>query len=350
MEYQKLGDSDLLVSAICMGTMTYGQQNTIEEAHQQLDYAVSQGVNFIDTAEMYPVPGRAETQGLAEEYIGKWLFKQQRDKVIIASKVAGPNYKVKYPQIGWIREGKNRINRQNVKQAVEDSLRRLSTDYIDLYQIHWPDRYVPLFGAPDYDPNQERDTIPIVEQLEVFAELIKAGKVRYLGLSNETPWGVCEFCKLATQLGLPKVVSIQNAFNLINRVFHINLAEACRFNRLGLLAYSPLAFGLLTGKYLQGMPEKSRLALFPGFGRRYQKQNAAEAVKAYVEIANKYSLTPAQLALAFVRSRWFVTSAIISVTTIAQLKENLSSIKVELDEQILAEIDAVHSHYPNPTP
>lgn len=350
MEYKQLGDSDLLVSAICMGTMTYGQQNTIEEAHQQLDYAVSQGVNFLDTAEMYPVPGRAETQGFAEECIGKWLSKQQRDKIIITSKVAGPNHKVKYPQIDWIREGKNRINRPNIKQAVEGSLQRLGTDYIDLYQIHWPDRYVPLFGAPDYDPSQERDTIPIAEQLQVFTDLIKAGKIRYLGLSNETPWGVCEFCNLAKQLGLSKVVSVQNAFNLTNRLFHLHLAETCRFNNVGLLAYSPLAFGLLTGKYLQGIPEKSRLALFPGFGRRYQKPNVVEAVKAYVEIADKYGFTPAQLALAFVRSRWFVTSTIIGVTTIPQLKDNLSSTQVELDDQILAEIDLVHSLYPNPTP
>ncbi|MBO1351493.1 MAG: NADP(H)-dependent aldo-keto reductase [Hormoscilla sp. GUM202] len=344
MEYKKLGDSDLLVSEICLGTMTYGQQNTIEEAREQLDYAVAQGINFIDGAEMYPVPGRPETQGKTEEYIGEWLVKQQRDKVIIATKIAGPS------RMEWIRGEKRRVDRANVEQAVSDSLKRLRTDYIDLYQIHWPDRYVPLFGAPDYDPSRSRDTVPIAEQLEVFADSIKAGKIRYLGLSNETPWGVCEFCHLAGQLGLPKVVSIQNAFNLTNRQFQIHLAEACRFNNVGLLAYSPLAFGLLTGKYLNGIPENSRLALFPGFGQRYEKQNVTEAVHCYVEIARQHGISPAQLALAFVRSRWFVTSTIIGATTMAQLKENISSIDVKLDPDLLAELDAVHIRYPNPTP
>jgi len=345
MEYKQLGDSELLVSEICLGTMTYGQQNTSEEASEQLDYAVAQGVNFIDTAEMYPVPSRAETQGKTEEYIGKWLVKQQREQLIIASKIAGPS-----PKIPWIRSENRRIDRVNIEQAVEDSLKRLQTDYIDLYQIHWPDRYVPLFGAPDYDPSQERDTVPIVEQLEVFADLITAGKIRYLGLSNETPWGVCEFSHLAKQLELPKVVSIQNAFNLTNRVFHTHIAEACRFHNLGLLAYSPLAFGMLTGKYINGIPENSRLALFQGFGQRYEKSNLAEAVKEYVAIANKHGISPAQMGLAFVRSRWFVTSTIIGATTMEQLQENLSSVEVNLDDEILAAINAVHAKYPNPTP
>ncbi|MBC6454782.1 MAG: aldo/keto reductase [Hormoscilla sp. SP5CHS1] len=344
MEYKKLGDSDLLVSEICLGTMTYGQQNTIEEAREQLDYAVAQGINFIDGAEMYPVPGRPETQGKTEEYIGEWLVKQQRDKVIIATKIAGPS------RMEWIRGEKRRVDRANVEQALSDSLKRLRTDYIDLYQIHWPDRYVPLFGAPDYDPSRERDTVPIAEQLEVFADSIKAGKIRYLALSNETPWGVCEFCHLAGQLGLPKVVSIQNAFNLTNRQFQIHLAEACWFNNVGLLAYSPLAFGLLTGKYLNGIPENSRLALFPGFGQRYEKHNVTEAVHCYVEIARQHGISPAQLALAFVRSRWFVTSTIIGATTMAQLQENISSIDVKLYPDLLAELDAVHIRYPNPTP
>ncbi|MCU0545128.1 MAG: NADP(H)-dependent aldo-keto reductase [Oscillatoriaceae cyanobacterium Prado104] len=345
MEYKKLGDSDLLVSEICLGTMTYGQQNTVDEAAQQLDLAFAKGVNFIDTAEMYPVPGQPETQGKTEEYIGKWLVKQRRDRVIVATKVAGRSSRLK-----WIREGKNQIDRPNVEQAVNDSLKRLQTDYIDLYQIHWPDRYVPLFGAPDYDISQEGKTVPILEQLEVFADLIKAGKIRYLGLSNETPWGVCEFCILAEKHGLPKVVSIQNAFSLTNRTFHINLAETCRFKNVGLMAYSPLGFGLLTGKYLHGIPENSRLALFAGFGQRYEKTNLNDAVKAYVEIAKKYNLSPAQMALAYVRSRWFVTSTIIGATTIKQLEENLGSLDVTLHEDILAEINAVHAKYPNPTP
>lgn len=345
MKYNKLGESNLNVSEICLGTMTYGQQNTIEEAHQQLNHAVAEGVNFIDTAEMYPVPTRAETQGKTEEYIGEWLVKQQRHKLIIATKIAGAS-----TRITWIRGGNLRVNRANIQQAVEDSLRRLQTDYIDLYQIHWPDRYVPLFGAPDYDPNNERDTTPIAEQLEVFAELIKAGKIRYLGISNETAWGVCEFCNLAEKLALPKIVSIQNAFSLVNRIFHINIAEACRFNNVGLMAYSPLAFGLLTGKYLQGIPENSRVALFPGFEQRYRKTNLTEAITAYVKIAHKNNITPAQLALAYVRSRWFVSSTIIGATTMEQLKENISSLEINLTEEIIAEIDAIHAQYPNPTP
>ncbi|MDY7015269.1 MAG: aldo/keto reductase, partial [Cyanobacteriota bacterium] len=302
MEYNKLGDSDLLVSEICLGTMTYGQQNTVEEAAEQLDYAIANGVNFIDTAEMYPVPSRAETQGKTESYIGEWLVKQQRDKLIVATKIAGPS-----PRLNWIRGETHCIDRANIEQAIDTSLKRLQTDYIDLYQIHWPDRYVPLFGSAPYDPANERDTVPITEQLEAFADFIKAGKIRYLGLSNETPWGVNEFCRLAETLGLPKVVSIQNAYSLTNRVFEIHLSETCRFNNVGLLAYSPLGFGLLTGKYLDGIPEKSRLALFQGFGQRYEKGNMPKAVKEYVDVARRYSLSPAQMALAFARSRWFVT-------------------------------------------
>ncbi|MEA5573079.1 NADP(H)-dependent aldo-keto reductase [Calothrix sp. UHCC 0171] len=345
MQYNQLGDSDLKVSEICLGTMTYGHQNTIEEAHQQLDYAVSQGVNFLDAAEMYPVPPRAETYGFTEAYIGEWLKQQQRDKLIVATKIAGPGRHMK-----WVRDGVNTIDRNNLKQAVDDSLKRLQTDYIDLYQIHWPDRYVPLFGNAIFDPNQERETVAIAEQLSVFADLIKAGKIRYVGLSNETPWGITTFSHISQQLGLPKVVSIQNAYNLLNRMFDWALAEASYRENIGLLAYSPLAFGFLSGKYLHGKPEKTRISLFAGFGQRYNKPNVNDAVAAYVEIAHKHNLTPAKLALAFVRSRWFVSSTIIGATTLEQLKENLESIDVVLDEEILAELDVVHTRYPNPAP
>lgn len=345
MHYKQLGESDLKVSEICLGTMTYGQQNTIEEAYQQLDYAIAQGVNFIDTAEMYPVPARAETQGLTEAYIGEWLKRQQRDKFIIATKIASPGRGMR-----WLRDGAKAIDRANVMQAVEDSLKRLQTDYIDLYQIHWPDRNVPLFGQTVYDPTQERETIPIAEQLTVFAELIQAGKIRYIGLCNETPWGVCEFSHVAKQLGLPKIVSIQNAYNLLNRVFDSALAEVCDRENIGVLAYSPLGFGLLSGKYLYGKPENARMILFERFGRRYLKPNVNEAVSAYVEIAHRHRLRPTALALAFVRSRWFVTSTIIGATTVEQLKENLDSLNVVLDKDILAELDAVHSRYPSPAP
>lgn len=345
MQYKQLGESDLKVSEICLGTMTYGQQNTIEQAHKQLDYAVAYGVNFIDTAEMYPVPTSAETYGLTETYIGEWLKHQPRDQLIIATKIAGPGRGFK-----WVRNGAEAIDRDNIKQAIDDSLKRLQTDYIDLYQIHWPDRYVPRFGETIYDPIQERKTVPIAEQLSVFADVIKAGKIRYVGLSNETPWGVAEFSHAAKQLGLPKVVSIQNAYNLINRVFDSALAEACYRENIGLLAYSPLGFGLLSGKYLHEKPEKARITLFEGFGQRYRKQNVNEAVAAYVEIAQRHNLKPAQLALAFVRSRWFVASTIIGATTVEQLQENLESLDVFLDKEILAEIDAVNARYPSPAP
>jgi aryl-alcohol dehydrogenase-like predicted oxidoreductase len=345
MQYNQLGNSDLKVSDICLGTMTYGRQNTIEEAHQQLDYAINQGINFIDAAEMYPVPPSGETYGLTETYIGEWLKHQQRDKLIVATKIAGPGRSFK-----WLRGGAEGIDRNNIKQAVDDSLTRLQTDYIDLYQIHWPDRYVPRFGQTVFDPNQIKETIPITEQLEVFADVIKAGKIRYVGLSNETPWGITQFSQAAKQLGLPKVVSIQNAYNLLNRVFDGALAEAVYYENIPLLAYSPLGFGYLTGKYLNGKPEKTRVTLFENFGQRYLKPNVKEAVAAYVEIAKRHQLSPAQLAIAFVRSRWFVASTIIGATTLEQLKENIDSINVVLDKDILAEIDAVHTKYPNPAP
>lgn len=349
MQYNKLGDSDLMVSEICLGTMNYGKQNTLEDAIAQLNYAVNQGVNFIDTAEMYPAPTCAETQSKTEEYIGVWLCKQQRDRLVVATKVSGPSINRTLP-LTWIRGGKNRIDRPNIEAAVDGSLRRLQTDYIDLYQIHWPDRYVPLFGAADYDPDNERETVSILEQLEAFAELVKAGKIRYLGVSNETPWGVCEFCHLAKQLGLPKIVSIQNAFNLTNRVFQIHLAEACNFHNVGLMAYSTLAFGHLSGKHLTQTPTGSRVDLFPSFDKRYGKPNFREAVRAYVELADQNGLTPVQLALGFVRSRWFVTSTIVGASTLEQLQENLSCVDLELSPEILAEIDRIHSLYPNPTP
>jgi aryl-alcohol dehydrogenase (NADP+) len=346
MRYRQLGHSPLQVSEICLGTMTFGQQNTLSEAFEQLDYAVEHGINFIDTAEMYPVPARAETQGSTERYIGEWLQHQPRHRLILATKITGPGR-----PWHWIRGGSLSITRDNLRQAVAGSLKRLKTDYIDLYQIHWPDRYVPLFGGVAYDPSQERPTVPIAEQLQGLAELVQEGLVRYIGLSNETPWGVSKFCQVAEQLGLPKVVSIQNAYSLINRTFEMGLAEVCRHEQVGLLAYSPLGFGLLTGKYLGGVkPPGSRLALFEGFGQRYRKPNVEEAVAAYVQIARRHGLTPAQLALAFVRSRWFVTSTIIGATSLTQLKENLSCLDVELSPQLLAEIEAVHQRYPNPAP
>jgi aryl-alcohol dehydrogenase-like predicted oxidoreductase len=345
MQYNVLGESNLKVSEICLGTMTFGQQNTIEQAHQQLNYAIDQGVNFIDAAEMYPVPPRAETYGVTETFIGEWLKHQQRDKLIVATKVIGAGRR-----FSWVRNGVNQVDRDNIKQAVEDSLKRLQTDYIDLYQIHWPDRYVPQFGQTVFDPQQDRETVSISEQLEVFADVIKAGKIRYLGLSNETPWGITSFSYFAKQLGLPKVVSIQNAYNLLNRVFDSALAEASYRENVGLLAYSPLAFGFLSGKYLDDNHGETRITLFESFGQRYLKPRVREAVAAYVEVAKRHNLSPTALALAFVRSRWFVKSTIIGATTLEQLQENLESVNVELSQEILNEIDAVYTQYPNPAP
>lgn len=343
MKYCQLGSSELLVSEICLGTMTYGEQNSAGEARSQLDYAVSRGVNFIDTAEMYPVPPRAETQGLTEEFVGRWLKGQAREKLILATKVSGPAR-----GYDWMRGGP-RVTRRHIEEAVDASLKRLQTDYIDLYQIHWPDRNVPMFGQTAFDPAAERDATPIAEQLTVFADLVKAGKIRHVGLSNETPWGVCQFTRASEEAGLPRVVSLQNAYSLINRVFEFGLAEICHREKIGLLAYSPLGFGVLSGKYL-APSGTGRISLFPGFGQRYSKPNVVEAVHAYRELARKTGMVPATLALAFVRSRWFVASTIIGATTMEQLRQNIDSAEVALNADVLKEIEAIHARYPNPAP
>ncbi len=344
MEYRKLGNSNLHVSALSLGTMTFGEQNTEAEAHAQLDLAVSRGVNLIDTAEMYPVAPRAETVHRTENYIGTWLKNQPRDKLIVATKIAGPAR-----GFAWIRNGP-RITRDQINAAIDGSLRRLQTDYIDLYQIHWPDRYVPMFGATSYDVTQERDSTPIAEQLAALADLVKAGKVRYLGLSNETPWGVSEFVRYARELGLPQIVSIQNAYHLMNRSFESGLAETCRHANVGLLAYSPLAFGWLTGKYLAAPKARGRITLFPGFGQRYAKPNVPAATREYVRIAQEAGLSPAQIALAYARSRWFTSSVILGATSIDQLRQNLDSAEVTLSAEVLEKIEVVHKMYPNPAP
>ncbi len=344
MEYRRLGDSALEVSALCLGTMTFGEQNSEAEAHSQLDYAVSRGVNFIDTAEMYPVPPRGETQGSTEKYVGSWLKHQPRDNLIVATKVTGAGR-----GFDWIRGGP-RIERKQLEEALDGSLRRLRTDYVDLYQIHWPDRYVPMFGASSYDAGKEVETLPIEEQLEVLAGFVKVGKVRCLGLSNETPWGVGRFVQAAERLKLPKIVSIQNAYHLMNRSFETGLAEVCRHAHVGLLAYSPLAFGCLSGKYVNDPKAKGRITLFPGFGQRYSKPNVPAATAEYLRIARENGLDPAQMALAFVRTRWFTTSAIVGATTMEQLKSNLDSAALTLSADVLEKIERVHQRYPNPAP
>jgi aryl-alcohol dehydrogenase-like predicted oxidoreductase len=344
MEYRKLGSSDLNVSALCLGSMTFGEQNSEADAHEQLDLSVAHGVNFIDTAEMYPVAPRAETQGRTETYIGSWLKHQKRDGLVIASKIAGPAR-----GFAWIRNGP-RINREQIHAAIDASLQRLQTDYIDLYQIHWPDRYVPMFGTTSYQVQEEHESIPIEEQLQALSEHVKAGKIRYIGLSNETPWGVSEFLYCAEQLGLPKIVSIQNAYHLMNRTFESGLSEVCHRGHVALLAYSPLAFGHLSGKYLNDPNARGRVTLFPGFGQRYNKINVPAASRAYADIAQQAGISAAQLALAYVRTRWFTTSVILGATTIAQLTENLASGELILTEETIALIEEVHRQYPNPAP
>lgn len=343
MKYNLLGKSDLKVSEYALGTMTFGEQNTLADACAQLDYAVAQGVNLIDTAEMYPVPGKAETQGRTEEYVGYWLKNQQRDRFIVATKVAGPAR-----GFGWIRGGPAALDRANITAALEASLKRLQTDYVDLYQLHWPDRNVPMFGKIGFDPAQERPTVAIEEQLSVLSELVRSGKVRHIGVSNETAWGVSEFIKVAERLGLQRIVSIQNPYNLINRAFELGLHEMCYREHISLLAYSPLAFGLLSGKYANDPQASGRMTLFPAFGQRYHKPNVAPAAAEYARLAQAHGLSPATMALAFVRSRSFVSSTIVGATTMSQLRENLRCIELEAD--VLREIDAIHMRYFNPAP
>lgn len=351
MEYRRLGNSDLNVSAVCLGTMTFGQQNTEAEAHAQLDYAFGHGVNFIDTAEMYPVPPKAETVTRTESIVGTWLKKQPRDKVILATKVAGPRRNMQ-----WIRSGPKALDRANIRAAVEGSLTRLQTDYIDLYQLHWPERNVPMFGQYQFDPQQEFENgekkawISIREQLEALAELVREGKIRAIGVSNEQPWGVMEFLRIAREHDLPRIATIQNCYNLINRGFEFGLTEITYREQLSLLAYSPLAFGHLTGKYQADPQTEGRVTLFKGFAQRYEKPNVAPASAAYAELARRHNMTPAQLALSFVMHRWFVSSTIIGATRMAQLIENIDAWNKPLDPEILNEIEALHLRYMNPAP
>lgn len=348
MEMRRLGWTDLQVSLICLGTMTWGQQNTEAEAHQQLDYAWTQGINFLDVAEMYPVPGRPETQGRTEEYIGTWLAsRKNREQIILATKVAGPTY------MNWIRDGVG-PTRASIHAAVDASLKRLQTDTIDLYQIHWPARRTNFFGELGYThahvDNAMPPETPIEETLSAMGELVAAGKIRYVGLSNETPWGTMEYLRLAREKSLPRVVSIQNPYSLLNRTFEIGLAEMAIKEQCGLLAYSPLAFGWLSGKYENGArPVGARITEFPVMSR-YNNPQSIAATTAYVELARAHGLSPAQMALAYVNSRDFVTSNIIGATTMAQLKENIASADLVLPPDVLTAIEAIHTQHPNPAP
>ncbi len=345
MKTIRLGRSDLSVSRICLGTMTFGQQNSEAEAHAQLDYAFSQGINFIDTAEMYPVPARAETSGLTERHVGSWLKRQPRDRIVLATKATGPGRTMM-----WIREGKLGFNRANLERALDGSLQRLQTDYIDLYQLHWPDRNVPIFGNYHFHPEQERETVPLQETLSVLAGFIKDGRIRHWGLSNETPWGVMTALRLADELGLPRPVSVQNAYSLLNRTWENGLAEIAYREGISLLAYSPLGFGLLSGKYLRNPKVPGRVNLFEGFAGRYGKPNTAAAVAAYVEIAQRHGLSPVQLALGFNQGRWCVGSTIIGASSMEQLQEDMAASQVRLSPAVLAEVEDIHLRFPNPAP
>ena len=346
MNYRPLGRTDLRVSEICLGTMTFGEQNTQADASVQLDRAVAAGINFIDTAEMYPVPPRTETQGRTESYIGNWVAERgNRDRLILATKVAGPA-----DWLPHVRGPGARLDRANIEAAIDGSLRRLRTDYVDLYQLHWPDRETNYFGKLGYAHPPQDNSVPLAETLGVLADLIKAGKVRHIGLSNETPWGTMHAIALAEQQGLPRVVSIQNPYNLLNRTFEIGLAEVALREQCGLLAYSPLAFGMLTGKYAGGArPEGARLTLFTRFDR-YSNPQAEAATQGYVDIARRHGLDPAQMALAWVTSRPFVTSNIIGATSLEQLETNLASTELVLSDEVIAEIEAAHVAQPNPSP
>ena len=345
MQFTMLGSSDLKVSRVCLGTMTFGTQNSEADAHRQLDFALAHGINFIDTAEMYSVPPDAESYGRTETCIGNWLKRQARDRIVLATKISGPGR-----SLSWIRNGDLAFNRKNIRAAIEASLARLQTDYVDLYQLHWPDRNTPIFGEYQFDPGKEREFVPLEETLTALAELVKEGRVRHVGLSNETPWGVMQFLHLAQKHGLPRVVSVQNAYSLLNRTWEMGLAEIGFRENVGLLAYSPLAFGLLSGKYLADAQARGRLTLFQGFAQRYSKVNVPPAVEAYAELARANGLTPVELALGFVASRSFVASTIIGATTLEQLGEDIAACEISLGADLLRQIEALYLRYGNPAP
>ncbi|CAM0875883.1 unnamed protein product [Alopecurus aequalis] len=353
LQYNKLGDSDLLISEITLGTMTFGEQSTEKESHDMLSYSFDQGINILDSAEIYPIQPREETQGRTDIYIGRWMKCKPRDKVILGTKVSG------YSDRTFLRDNAEvvRVDAANIKESVEKSLSRLSTDYIDLLHIHWPDRYVALYGEFSYDSTKWRPSIPFEDQLKALQELIDEGKVRYIGVSNETSYGVMQFVQAAKLQGLPKIVSIENGYSLLVRCsFEVDLVEVCHPNNcnVGLLAYSPLASGVLTGKYLDtssGNAKSFRLNLFPGYMQLYNSPLAQEATREYIKVAKKHGLTPVQLALGFVRDRPFTTSTIIGATTMDQLRENIdafTSAPRPLPPPVLDDIETIFKRYKDP--
>lgn len=347
MEMRKLGTSGIDVSLICLGTMTWGRQNNQAEAFEQMDYAVSRGINFFDTAEMYAVPPNKDTYGKTEEIIGNWFTARpgMRKKIILASKIIGPG-----AYFDYVRDGKTRFDRKHIREAIDGSLRRLQTDYMDLYQLHWPQRNVNSFGKLGYD-HSEIDGTPLLETLEALQDEVKAGRIREVGLSNDTPWGVMECLRLAEKHHLPRMQSVQNPYNLLNRTYDIGLAEVSIRANCGLLAYSPLGGGTISGKYLDGkIPPGSRRAVDERPGNRYANPRTEDATRAYMAIAAKHGLDVCQMALAFVNQQKFLTSNIIGATSMTQLKTNIDSINVKLSAEVLREIEAVHLSNPNPAP
>jgi aryl-alcohol dehydrogenase-like predicted oxidoreductase len=346
MNYKKLGNTDLVVSTICLGTMTWGEQNTIKEGFEQMDYALDQGINFFDAAEMYPSPCRKETYGETEKIIGHWFSERKnRDKIILASKISGPG-------MSYIRGGGLQFSEKNISLAIENSLKRLKTDYIDLYQLHWPERKTNFFGRLGYehreDSNEWNDFEKILIVLENF---IKEGKIRYIGLSNETSWGLSKFLEVSKLKKLPKMMSVQNAYNLLCRTYEIGLAEISIREKSGLLAYSPLAGGFLTGKYQnKNLPENSRQKLFAEYYTRYSKSYAAEVIEKYFNISKKFDLNFAQMSIKFCEIQKFITSTIIGATSMEQLKINIESVNVTLEKEVIKEINNVHLIHSNPCP
>jgi aryl-alcohol dehydrogenase-like predicted oxidoreductase len=349
LQQRPLGRTGLSISAIALGTMTWGEQNTEADAHAQIDCALDAGVTFIDTAEMYPVPPKPETQGLTERYLGTWLKKSgRRADIVLASKAAGPSRTAARPS--HVRGGRLAFTRENLFEGVEQSLARLQTDYLDLYQLHWPDRSTNTFGQRGFTRVKDEETVPIEETLQALDDLIKSGKVRHVGVSNETPWGLSRFLHQAEVLKLPRVASIQNPYSLVNRTFEIGLAEIALREDCPLLAYSPLAFGALSGKYLDGqLPPGARITLFERFAR-YKGEATDQAIAAYVKLFREHGIDPAQGALAFVTGRPFVASTIIGATTLEQLRSNLASAELTLSDELLKGIDAIQARHPDPAP
>ena len=345
MKFKKLGTTDIDVSLICLGTMTWGTQNTEKDAFEQMDYAVSQGINFFDTAELYSVPPTSDSYGKTEAMIGNWFEKRKnRDKIILASKVAGPG-------CGWIRGGGNNFDEKKIGAAIDGSLKRLKTDYIDLYQLHWPERSTNFFGRRDYLFNNKEGNWNSFESiLEALEKFIKSGKIRYIGMSNETPYGLSRYLEISKNKGAPRMMSVQNPYNLVNRTYEIGMSEISIREKCGLLVYYPLAAGGLSGKYRNGkMPKDSRMALFKGW-ERHLNPLAMQAYDKYFKLAKDFNLTMVQLAQSFVNSRPFVTSNIIGATTMEQLKENVESINIEFTDEMMDKVNEIHNNNPNPSP